>query len=254
MERANNPHVVDISFADRRYKEHRDDFEKRYGQHNLDSVVIRGPKAEAKALDEVNNMKIKAFDKIHHLNSHRDDYERKRSFVQWTEKTRGVDNIQFPVPTSINRNVISFLERNEVALQYAQCITGHIDVIENNFHNVKVYGCKKEVDEVIKDIKKAISTFQERIEAKIKMPTFSCVDRNSRKLLSETEAKMNAALSISKILFDALKTGKFLRSKHSDSTPAQDILKEWKIETLIHPVPNYVNAIFLTPELQNSVI
>ncbi|KII63475.1 hypothetical protein RF11_02286 [Thelohanellus kitauei] len=309
----------------------------KYGQHNLDSVVIRGPKAEAKALDEEVEIPEIAIEMI--MKGKEVLCSGLRKLGEWI-----IFNFLF-LPASI------------VALQYAQCITGHIDVIvngvtrkfpftnrslmlsrplqyvdqaiallkkltakkgdyycelintlgqhvprlrnktftvirrynvniilnsnvkrtkrnmsslsatpqtndamksyqnssqktilikaelkgdflkkyggndwlENNFHNVKVYGCKKEVDEVIKDIKKAISTFQERIEAKIKMPTFSCVDRNSR---------------VCEII---------IKGKPSDSTPAQDILKEWKIETVIHPVPNYVNAIFLTPKLQNSL-
>ncbi|KII62785.1 Vigilin [Thelohanellus kitauei] len=127
----------------------------------------------------------------------------------------------------------------------------HIDekLQENNCYKMKVYGCKKEVDEAIQDIKNMISTFQERIEAKvnISMPTISYVGRNLRQLLRETEAKLNVALSVSRNVFDALKTGKLegnceitIKGKHSDVAAAKDVLKEWKIESVHHPLPNCV--------------
>ncbi|KII68634.1 Vigilin [Thelohanellus kitauei] len=143
----------------------------------------------------------------------------------------------------------------------------HIDekLQENNCYRMKVFGCKKEVDEATQYINNMISTLQERIEAKlnIPMPTFSYVDRNLRQLLRETEAKLNVALSVSRNVFDALKTGKFegnceitIKGKHSDVAAAKDALKEWRIESVHHPLPNCVQRYLFShrsPKLNHLV-
>ncbi|KII70074.1 Vigilin [Thelohanellus kitauei] len=148
---------------------------------------------------------------------------------------------------------------NRLTRQHNVSISISDRVKEVDTLNLQVSGNKKDVDEAVNTINNLIAIFNQRTEAKVlfQQDEFNHIHRRHRDILKETQAKMNVILSVSQNFYDSLKAGKFdgdcevtIKGLPSDVSATQEMLKNWKIVTISHPIAYYVQRNIIRPKTQ----